>query len=158
MGNRNKTHRQNFSSDSQSFGGNSANGNRQPKKVNAGNNLQSADGKKSKQIFTTSRPQVTQTFVPRQILPGDNEGNSQEQGSKEVSGNTFTIEQFLQRYPEVKRLSSRFGDGKNGQNRVVSSNGNQQNVKDKQNGRKGTKRKQGRKTKTNKKNNRNNNN
>ena len=156
--NRNKTPRQNFSSDSQSFGGNSANGNRQPKKVNAGNNLQSAGGKKSKQIFTTSRPQVTQTFVPRQILPGDNEGNSQEQGSKEVSGNTFTIEQFLQRYPEVKRLSSRFGDGKNGQNRVVGGNGNQQIVKNKQNGRKGTKRKQGRKTKTNKKNNRNNNN
>ena len=156
--NRNKTPRQNFSSDSQSFGGNSVNGNRQPKKINAGNSLQSAGGQKSKQIFTTSRPQVTQTFVPRQILPGENEGNSQAQGSKEVSGNTFTIEQFLQRYPEVKRLSSRFGDGKNGQNRVVGGNGNQQIVKSKQNGRKGTKRKQGRKTKTNKKNNRNRNN
>merc|ERR1712244_81835 len=56
--------------------------------------------------------------------------------SRETSkgGNTFTIEQFLQRYPEVKRLSSRFGDDKNVQNRIVGNG--QKNNKSNQNGRK----------------------
>ena len=130
--NRNKTPRQNFSSDAKQFSNNAVNHNRQPKTVN--------QNSKPNQILTTSRPQVTQTFVPRQILKGNNNAaNDQSQnvnnikGENSKGGNTFTIEQFLQRYPEVKRLSSRFGDDKNVQNRVVGQG--QKNDKSNQNGR-----------------------
>ena len=148
---RNNTPRQNFSSDAKQFNNNVLKQNRQPKTVNQ-NPIQN-------QILTTSRPQVTQTFVPRQILSGNNKGTQENQSTNDGSGesskggNTFTIEQFLQRYPEVKRLSSRFGDDKNVQNRVVGNG--QQNNKSNQNGRKKSGRKEKKKNSRRNKNNRN---
>merc|ERR1712223_1016655 len=135
--NRNKAVRQNFSSDAKQFNNNVVNQNRQAKTVN--------HNPKQNQIFTTSRPQVTQKFVPRQILPGNNVQNDQSQevntdsGETNKGGNTFTIEQFLQRYPEVKRLSSRFGDDKNVQNRIVGAGQKNNENNQKKNGRKGKK-------------------
>merc|ERR1712020_701195 len=111
---------------------------RQPKTVNNGNKQNSGNVRKNNQIFTTSRPQVTQTFVPRQIS-GNNDNKNETANSGEANGNTFTIEQFLKRYPEVKRLSSRFGGGKKNQNRVVG------NINDKNN--KGGKKKKKKKKK-----------
>merc|ERR1712223_1605230 len=149
--NRDKAVRQNFSSDAKQFNNNVVNQNRQAKTVN--------QNPKQNQIFTTSRPQVTQKFVPRQILPGNNVQNDQSQevnpdsGENNKGGNTFTIEQFLQRYPEVKRLSSRFGDDKNVQNRIVGAG--QKNSKNNQNSQKKNGRKGKKKNSRRNKNNRN---
>jgi len=162
---RNKTQRQNLSSNGNTFGNGSRNRNRQSKTVNQNSNSNSGkvQNQSFSQIFTTSRPQVTQTFVPRQILAGNNGDKSQKQKGGEKSGSTFTIEQFLARYPEVKRLSSRFGDGKNVQNRVVGNNNNQNKTKNNQNNRtknvrKGNKRTEGRQSKNTKNSNSNRNN
>merc|ERR1712020_160647 len=135
---------------------------RQPKTVNNGNKQNSGNVRKNNQIFTTSRPQVTQTFVPRQIS-GNNDKKNETANSGEANGNTFTIEQFLQRYPEVKRLSSRFGGGKNKQNRVVGNINDKNNIRNnengkKKNGRNGNKRNGGRKGKNKGNNNSNRNN
>merc|ERR1711902_372920 len=87
--------------DAKQFSNNAVNHNRQPKTVN--------QNSKPDQILTTSRPQVTQTFVPRQILKGNNNAaNDQSQnfnninGENSSGGNTFTIEQFLQRTLRLK--------------------------------------------------------
>ena len=69
-------------------------------------------------------PPPTQTlppkrFVPEQIFSSEEDSS----GETETSNNRqsgLSIEQFLKRYPEVRRVSSRFGDGTS-QERVVGN-------------------------------------
>ena len=66
-------------------------------------------------------PPPTQTLPPKRFVPEQifsSEENSSGESNTRQSG--LSIEQFLKRYPEVRRVSSRFGDGTS-QERVVGN-------------------------------------
>ena len=64
-------------------------------------------------------PPVPQTLPPKRFVP-EQIFSSEEVSQEEVNRQSgLSIEQFLKRYPEVRRVSSRFGDGTASKERVV---------------------------------------
>merc|ERR1712223_2110821 len=75
-------------------------------------------------------PPIPQTlppkrFVPEQIFSSEISDSLEDNSNENTSGSGrqsgLSIEQFLKRYPEVRRVSSRFGDGTASQERVVGN-------------------------------------
>ena len=70
------------------------------------------------------RPPPPQTLPPKRFVPEQifSSEESQNESQEEVSRQSgLSIEQFLKNYPEVRRVSSRFGDGTADTERVVGN-------------------------------------